>query len=157
MDKMLLTDLLCATLALMLLWAAVVDIRTRTIGNGLNLAIALMAPLFWWVMGVELWPDAAIRVAVAVGVFLLFAVAFQMGAMGGGDVKLAAALALWFAPADTLFLIVLMSLAGGVLTVIVMIEHRLKKNEGRPEVPYGVAIAFGGLWLLAQRFLNHFA
>ncbi|MDQ3075051.1 MAG: prepilin peptidase [Pseudomonadota bacterium] len=157
MDKMLFTDLLCGVLAVMLLWAAVVDIRTRTIANGLNLAIALMAPLFWWSMGVDLWPDAALRVGAAVAVFLLFAFAFRLGAMGGGDVKLAAALALWFAPADTVFLLVLMSLAGGVLTLIVMIEHNIKKNEGRPEVPYGVAIAFGGLWLLAQRFLNHFA
>lgn len=150
-------DLLCALLAAMLLWAAVADIRTRTIANGLNLAIALLAPLFWWAMGVDLWPDAAIRVGVAGAVFLLFALAFQIGAMGGGDVKLAAALALWFAPADTLRLIVLMSLAGGLLTLIVIIEHRLRHNEGRPEVPYGVAIAFGALWLLAQRFLNHFA
>jgi prepilin peptidase CpaA len=157
MDKMLATDLLCAALAMMLLWAAVVDIRTRTIANGLNLAIALMAPVFWWATGVDVWPDAAIRVGVAVGVFLLFAAAFHIGAMGGGDVKLAAALALWFAPGDTLFLIVIMSLAGGLLTLIVMIEHKAKKNEGRPEVPYGVAIAFGGMWLLAQRFLNHFA
>ena len=157
MDKSLFTDLLCGTLALMLLWAAVVDIRTRTIANGLNLAIALMAPLFWWAMGVDLWPDAAIRVGVALIVFLLFALAFQIGMMGGGDVKLAAALALWFSPGSTLKLIVLMSIAGGVLTLIVMTEHKLKKNEGRPEVPYGVAIAFGGLWLLAQRFLNHFA
>ena len=157
MDKMLFTDVLCATLAIMLLWAAVVDIRTRTIANGLNLAIALMAPLFWWAMGVDPWPDVAIRVAVAIAVFLLFALAFQFGAMGGGDVKLAAALALWFAPGDTLLLIVLMSLAGGALTLIVMVEHQFKKESGRPEVPYGVAIAFGGLWLLAQRFLNHFA
>jgi len=157
MDKMLFTDLLCGLLAIMLLWAAVVDIRTRTISNRLNLAIALVAPLFWWSMGIDLWPDAAIRVGVAIAVFLLFALAFQLGAMGGGDVKLAAALALWFAPGDTLFLIVLMSLAGGVLTLIVMIEHRIKQNEGRPQVPYGVAISFGGLWLLAQRFLNHFA
>ena len=157
MDKPLFTDLLCGALALMLLWAAVVDIRTRTIANGLNLAIALMAPLFWWAAGVDLWPDAAIRVGVAAAVFLLLALAFYAGAMGGGDVKLAAALALWFSPASTLKLLVLMSLAGGLLTLIVMIEHKYKKNEGRPEVPYGVAIAFGGLWLLAQRFLNHFA
>jgi prepilin peptidase CpaA len=157
MDKSLLPDLLCGALALMLLWAAVVDIRTRTIANGLNLTIALMAPLFWWAAGVDLWPDAAMRVGVAAAVFLLLALAFHLGAMGGGDVKLAAALALWFSPVSTLKLIVLMSLAGGLLTLIVMIEHRIKKNEGRPEVPYGVAIAFGGLWLLAQRFLNHFA
>ncbi len=157
MDKTLFIDLLCGALALMLLWAAVVDIKTRTIANGLNLAIALMAPLFWWGMGVDLWPDVAIRVGVAMAVFVLLALAFQIGAMGGGDVKLAAALALWFAPGDTLLLIVLMSLAGGLLTLIVLIEHKIKKKEGRPEVPYGVAIAFGGLWLLAQRFLNHFA
>jgi prepilin peptidase CpaA len=157
MDKSLFTDLLCATLALMLLWAAVVDIKTRTIANGLNLAIALMAPLFWWAAGVDLWPDAAMRVGVAGAVFLLLALAFFVGAMGGGDVKLAAALALWFSPGSTLKLIVLMSIAGGLLTLIVLIDHKLKKNQGRPEVPYGVAIAFGGLWLLAQRFLNHFA
>ena len=157
MDKTLFIDLLCAILAFMLLWAAVIDIRTRTIANRLNLAIALMAPLFWWATGVDLWPDAAIRIAVAIAIFVLFALAFQLGVMGGGDVKLAAALALWFPPGATVLLIVLMSLAGGVLTVIVMIEHKIKKNQGRPEVPYGVAIAFGGLWLLAQRFLNHFA
>ena len=157
MEKTYFIDLLCFILALMLLWAAVIDIKTRTIANRLNLAIALMAPLFWWAMAVDLWPDAAIRVAVASAVFMLFALAFQLGAMGGGDVKLAAALALWFAPRDTLLLIVIMSLAGGVLTAIVMIEHKVRKNAGRPEVPYGVAIAFGALWLLAQRFLNHFA
>ena len=151
------TDALVVLLAAMLVWAAVVDVRTFTISNKLNLAIALMAPLFWWATGIDLWPDAAIRVAVAVGVFLLFAIAFQLGAMGGGDVKLAAALALWFAPGDTVRLIILMSLAGGLLTLVVLGVHRARKKEGRPEVPYGVAIAFGGLWLLAQRFLNQFA
>ncbi len=151
------TDALCALLAVMLLWAAIVDVRSFTISNQLNLAIALLAPLFWWATGIDLWPDAAIRVAVATGVFLLFALAFQLGAMGGGDVKLAAALALWFAPGDTIRLIILMSLAGGVLTLVVIAIHRARKQEGRPEVPYGVAIAFGGIWLLAQRFLNQFA
>jgi prepilin peptidase CpaA len=50
-----------------------------------------------------------------------------------------------------------MSLAGGVLTLAVLAWHRAKNREGRPEIPYGVAIAFGGLAILAQRFLNHFA
>ena len=31
------------------------------------------------------------------------------------------------------------------------------KKEGRPKIPYGVAIALGGLAILAQRFLNQFA
>ena len=151
------TFALLGALAVILVWVAVVDIKTFTIANGINIAVALMAPLYWWSVGLPIWPDAAIRVGTAMVVLMLFAGAFYVGAMGGGDVKLAGALALWFAPAATLKLIVLMSIAGGVLTLIILGVHRARKKEGRPEIPYGVAIAFGGLWLLAQRFLNHFA
>ena len=148
---------LLGLLAATLVWIAVVDVRTYTISDGINLAIALAAPLYWWSIGLPLWPDAAIRVGVAVVVFLLFAGAFYMNVMGGGDVKLAGALALWFTPYETLTLIVVMSLAGGLLTLIVVGVHRVRKKMDLPEVPYGVAIAVGGMWLLAQRFLNHFA
>src|SRR5262245_53355202 len=139
------TFALLGLLAATLVWIAVVDIRTYTISDGLNLGIALLAPVYWWSAGVPLWPDAATQVGVAALVFLLFAGAFYLGVMGGGDVKLAAALALWFTPYDTLRLIVMMSLAGGLLTLIVVGIHRARKKEGRPEVPYGVAIAVGGL------------
>ena len=50
-----------------------------------------------------------------------------------------------------------MSLAGGVLTLFVVALHRMRGKAGRPEIPYGVAIAFGGLVILTQRFLNQFA
>lgn len=148
---------LIGLLAAMLAWIAVVDIRTYTISDRLNLAIALLAPVYWWAAGVPLWPDAAIRVGVGALVFLLFAGAFYLNAMGGGDVKLAGALALWFTPFETLKLIVIMSIVGGLLTLVVLTIHRTRKKSGRPEVPYGVAIAAGGMWLLAQRFLNQFA
>lgn len=148
---------LMALLAALLAWIAVVDVRTYTISDRLNLAIALLAPVYWWSAGVPLWPDAAIRVGTGVVVFLLFAGAFYLNAMGGGDVKLAGALALWFTPYDTLKLIVIMSIIGGLLTLVVVGIHRARKKEGRPEVPYGVAIAAGAMWLLAQRFLNQFA
>ena len=148
---------LLGLLAAMLVWIAVVDIRTYTISDRLNLAIALLAPVYWWSAGVALWPDASLRIAMAVIVFLLFAGAFYLNVMGGGDVKLAGALALWFAPYDTVKLIVIMSIAGGLLTLIVVGVHRARKKPDHPEVPYGVAIAVGGMWLLAQRFLNQFA
>lgn len=151
------TEILLGILAILLIYAAVVDVRTFTISNRLNLAIALMAPLFWLSVGLPLWPDAAIQVAVAAGVFVLLAVAFYAGMMGGGDVKLAAALALWFAPATAVVFLVYMSIGGGVLTLVVLILHRMKKKAGKPEVPYGVAIAFGALAILIQRFLNQFA
>jgi prepilin peptidase CpaA len=151
------TFFLLGLLAATLVWIAVVDIRTYTISDRLNLGIALVAPVYWWAAGVPLWPDAAMQVGVAVLVFLFFAGAFYLNVMGGGDVKLAGALALWFTPYDTLRMIVIMSIAGGLLTLVVLAAHRARKKLNRPEVPYGVAIAVGGMWLLAQRFLNQFA
>ncbi|QNP44717.1 prepilin peptidase [Sphingomonas sediminicola] len=151
------TEILLGILALLLVLAAVIDVRTFTISNRLNLGVALMAPLYWWSAHLPLWPDIGIQVAIAAGVFALLAVAFYAGMMGGGDVKLAAALALWFSPQSTLRFLVFMSIAGGVLTLVVVGLHRLKKKPGKPEVPYGVAIAAGGLLILIQRFLNQFA
>jgi prepilin peptidase CpaA len=151
------TQILLAGLAALLVIAAVIDVRTFTISNRLNLTVALLAPLYWLSVALAPWPGVAIQLAAAGTVFLILAGAFYAGMMGGGDVKLAAALALWFSPVSIIKFLVLMSLAGGVLTLLVLAWHRLKRREGRPEIPYGVAIAFGGLVILTQRFFNHFA
>lgn len=151
------TDILLGILALLLVVAAIIDIRTRTIPNPLNAAIALLAPLFWLSVGLHLWPGVAIQVGIAVAIFLVLSIAFFVGMMGGGDVKMAAAIALWFSPAGTLRFLVFMSLAGGLVTLVTMVWHRRTGREGKPEIPYGVAIAIGALAILAQRFLNQFA
>ena len=161
------TEFLLVVLAIILVVAAVIDVRTFTISNPLNATVALLAPLYWWSVSLPFWPDAAIQIGIAVAVFAALAMTFYIGMMGGGDVKLAGALALWFSPGETVRFLVIMSLAGGLLTVVVLILHRLKatptalpdseKIIQKPEVPYGVAIAIGALWILAQRFLNQFA
>lgn len=151
------TEILLGLLALLLIVAAVIDVRTFTISNRLNLGIALMAPLYWWSAHLPLWPDIGSQIIAAVLVFALLAVAFYAGMMGGGDVKLAAALALWFSVGATVTFLIYMSIAGGVLTLIVAGLHRMRKKDGKPQVPYGVAIAAGGLIILIQRFLNQFA
>jgi prepilin peptidase CpaA len=151
------TDLLLLVLAATLVAAAVIDVRTFTISNRLTLAVALGAPLYWMSVALAPWPGMAVQLAAGGIVFLLFAGAFHAGMMGGGDVKLAAALALWFSPFATFKFLVLTSIAGGVLTLVVLAWHHARKREGRPEIPYGVAIAFGGLAILAQRFLNQYA
>jgi prepilin peptidase CpaA len=150
------TDLLLAWLAAVLLVAAVIDVRTFTISNRLNLTVALGAPLYWLSIALAPWPGVAVQLGAAGIVFMLLAGAFYAGMMGGGDVKLASALALWFSPAGTIKFLMLMSIAGGVLTLGIVVWHRAKRREGRPEIPYGVAIAFGALVILTQRFLNQF-
>ncbi len=148
--------ILAALLAAALLAAAIGDWRRRTIPNWLNATIALLAIPFWWANGLSLWPDAAVQVALAAGLFAIFAVGFHFGAIGGGDVKLVAALALWLPPLAVVKLLVIMSLAGGVLTLAMLVPHRIARAAGQPEIPYGIAIAFAGFWLLSERFLNQF-
>jgi prepilin peptidase CpaA len=147
---------LVALLACGLAAAAVFDWRSRTIPNWLNAAFALGAIPFWWASGLHLWPGVALHLAVAIAVFGLFAIAFALGAMGGGDVKMLAALALWLPPLAVLQLLFIMSVAGGLLTVALLAAHKLRKATAQLEIPYGIAISFAGLWLISERFLNQF-
>jgi prepilin peptidase CpaA len=152
------TQVLAIILAALLVWAAIVDLKTRTIPDWLNIVVAVMAPLFWWASGIAFYPDAVEQVCGAILIFVTFFAMFALGGMGGGDVKLGTALSLWFTPLATLKFFVVTSLAGGIVSIGAWIyHHKIRRLEGKTEVPYGVAIAFGGLWLLAQRFLNQFA
>ena len=151
-----LTSILLGALALLLLYASYGDLKARTIPNSLNIAIALLAIPFWWASGLAPWPDMVLQVGVAVLAFVFFAGAFALGAMGGGDVKLIGAIALWLPWPALLLMLVIMSLAGGALTLALMIRKKLARTEGPLEIPYGVAIAFAGLWMIGQRFFYQF-
>ncbi|OHC90865.1 MAG: peptidase [Sphingomonadales bacterium GWF1_63_6] len=139
---------LIVALSALLIAAAITDLRARIISNRLNLAIAALAPLWWIACGLDLWPGVAVQLLVCGMVFLLFAALFSMGMMGGGDVKLLAALALWFPWQAVISLLVLMALLGGLVTLVTVIHHRMTRRLGQPEIPYGVAISLAALWLL---------
>lgn len=143
---------LLAALAIALLTAAFTDLRTRQIGNWLNGAIALGAPLFWWASGLSLWPGVAAQVGIALAAFAVLAGLFAIRAMGGGDVKLLTALALWIEPVWFLKLLVIMALLGGVLTIAFGAWHVMRRRKGRLAIPYGVAIASAGLWVLSAQY-----
>lgn len=147
---------LMALLAVLMIVAAVSDLRTRTISNGLNAAIALLAIPFWIASGWALWPDIPVQFGAAFAVFLLFAGLFAIGAMGGGDVKMIGAVMLWiplplFAP-----MLTVMAIGGGILSAVMLIHSKIRPSDKVIEVPYGVAIAVAGLWALHQHYLNQF-
>ena len=144
---------LLAALAIALLVAAVTDLRSRHIGNWLNAAIALAAPLFWWANGLALWPDVALQLGVALGTFAVLAALFALRMMGGGDVKLLTALALWIEPMLFVQLLIVMALLGGVLTVVFGAWHVMRRQRDKLAIPYGVAIAIAGLWILGTNYL----
>ncbi len=75
----------------------------------------------------------------------------------GGDVKLLAAVALWFPWQALGLLLLLMAIIGGVVTLVTVIHHRMSRRLGQPEVPYGVAISLAAMWLVGERIIYHFA
>lgn len=120
---------LLAALATALLVAAFTDLRRREIDNWLNAAIALAAPLWWLAMGFD-WIEIGFQLALAAATFTLACTLFVLRQMGGGDVKLLTALALWFTPMSFLQVIVLMAVIGGGASVA-MAAFNMKRIPGQ--------------------------
>lgn len=139
-------------LAIALAVAAVTDIRRRQIDNWLNATIAVTAPLFWWAQGLAL-AEIGWQLATTLATFVVLAGLFAIRAMGGGDVKLLTALALWIKPMWFLHLLMVMAVAGGVLTVVMAVWHVTRRQRDRLAVPYGIAIAAAGIWVLVADYL----
>jgi prepilin peptidase CpaA len=140
-----------------LAFAAVSDLLTMTISNRLTLGLAaafLVAAPFSGMDVTTLGLHLAVGGAVLAVAFFCFA----MGWVGGGDAKLAAAIALWLGPPATLGFILLASIFGGVLTIVLLIFRRQiwpafivgqpwvqRLHDQKAGVPYGVALAAAGL------------
>lgn len=157
MNLLYLAYALLAGLAIGLMISVYSDIRHRLIYNKVTLPIALAAPLYWYATGQFGLSEIAIHLLVGGCVFALFALFFTIGMMGGGDVKLFTAIALWFDWMTVVEMLLHTSIIGGVVTVIFLIIHKAKKQSGKVRIPYGVAIAAAGLFTVGARFLNHFA
>ncbi len=134
-----------AAAAVLLLIACYDDVRHRRIYNWLPLAVTLLALLKWLVTG-ELVP--ALSAAGAAGlVFVFAALLFCRGWIGGGDVKLVSATVFLLGAPETLPLLLLTALIGGVMAVWMLCSRR-RRGE-RPTLPYGVAIATAAIAFMA--------
>lgn len=145
--------LLLSLLAALLLTAAVTDIRERIISNRLNAAIAILAVPWWFALDLSGF-DIAVQLGLAIGVLVLFGACFALGMMGGGDVKLLVALALWLPLTKLMLMLQWMALGGGALTAVMLLWYRVRRLPGRPEIPYGVAIVGAALLIMANDILT---
>jgi prepilin peptidase CpaA len=101
--------------------ACATDLHSRRIPNWLTFGAAALAFAFHYATG---GPEA-VRMATTgwvTGLFLFMPI-FVLGGMGGGDVKLLAALGAWLGPSATIWLAVYASMAGGVLAVALALRH----------------------------------
>src|SRR5260370_2268815 len=137
---------------------AIAVLRRYQIPDRYALAITLAFLLF--AVGGD-WPAALLGVAAGVVTFALGTILFAKGWLGGGDVKLLAAVALWIAPPLLAPFALVTSLAGAILSIAMLTPLRrclpappadLAHDTGlRQPIPYGVAIAAGRLFVLLKR------
>ena len=144
-------------LFILLLFAAVADIRARIIPNRYPAAIGLLFLLAAALGTVEGWPWHLLVFAAS---FAICIGLFAAGLLGGGDAKLLPAVALWAGPDLLPAFLLVTAAAGGVIALTILIMHRLElpaPTTAAPTVPYGVAIAAGGAAVVVQPLLNAFS
>ena len=155
---------------LLLLYVAMIDVATRLIRNEICLALLLLG-----IAGQLASPmQVAQSLVVAAILFLLLFVIYQRGNIGGGDVKLLVALAAGLPLTGVMQLLVVTALAGGILALVHLMMRLLPYPRLAPAgsslvrrvyaierwrhlrhapLPYGVAIACGGIWTVFSKGL----
>ncbi|TDV11675.1 A24 family peptidase [Paraburkholderia caballeronis] len=141
--------------AAVLVWLAVMDVRSRRLPNVWVLAVGLL--FFANALVVRLpFADVAVHVGTAAFVLLVGAGLFALRMVGGGDAKLAAAISLWTGAATLPATLMLVSLVGLVVALLGLATRRLDPASCfgpmralamfscQRGVPYGVALAAGG-------------
>ncbi len=130
----------------LLAWCAVEDVRTRTIPHAAIAAIVVVYVVYALAGHADWGPGL-----ISAGILLVAGfVMFYFHIMGGGDAKLIAAMGLWTGLNQIVPFILYTAMAGGVVTLAVLVIHRLKVRNSdnvvhsAATVPYGVAIALGG-------------
>ncbi|NJO32648.1 MAG: peptidase [Rhodospirillales bacterium] len=138
-------------------FAGAMDLFTMTIPNRISLALVagfvLLAPLAGLGAVDVAYHIGAGLLVLAVGVLL-----FIPGWIGGGDAKLAAAVALWLGFENLFSYLFFVALAGGALALLLMSvrTHPLpvfvstqpwavRLHDRRSGIPYGIALAAGAL------------
>ena len=155
---------------LLLVYVAMIDIATRMIRNEICLALALLG-----IAGQLASPMQVAQSLIAATILLLLLlVIYTRGWIGGGDVKLLVALAIGLPLMGVIQLLTITALAGGVLALVHLMMRILPYPRLAPAgssfvrrvyaierwrhlrhapLPYGVAIACGGIWTVFSRGL----
>jgi len=148
---------LALVFAVLLIVAAAQDALRLRISNFTVLLVIVAAVAAAIITGfrLDLWQNLAVFFVLLVAGTPLFAA----GKLGGGDVKLLAAVGLWFSVKSAAWMLIAVLLAGGVLAIVVLALRAFSWSDAareravilRPKggIPYGVAIAAGALVAMA--------
>ena len=137
-------------------WAAISDLLRGTIPNAANTAMFVLW-VAWVISGAE--TSVGYSFLIGAGVFAFGAVLFQFGQMGGGDVKMLTALAIWAGPSEFLVFLIQVALRRWRSHHGVAHTHAVRRAGHWPDAVQttptglfltGVAIAAGAYLMIAR-------
>lgn len=149
----------------LLIMAGAYDLTTFKIPNWLNGLLALTFIPLAFAIGME---PATIASHVGTGLLMLVVgiALFSFGWIGGGDAKLIAAVSLWCGWTTLVQFLFIASIAGGLLTIALLMFRGqplpdswmrnpviAKLHNAESGIPYGVALAAGGLLIYQELVL----
>ena len=114
------------------------DLRNRRIPNYLTFGSAALALVY--ALATAGWSGLGVGIGGWILGVALFSPFFLLRGMGGGDVKLLAAIGAWVGPASLLSLTFYTAISGGLMAVIVVLWRRK------------LTATFNNLWLLLCHF-----
>jgi prepilin peptidase CpaA len=154
--------LIMVVLPALLIAAAVWDLASFTIPNGIQVALLLGFAVFVFASHMSAGVFSGHLLAGFLGLVIGFSL-FALGYIGGGDAKLFACVCLWFGMHDLLLYALIASVLGGALTLILLTMRKrplpallaqqgwlIRLHDARQGIPYGVALASGAFCILPQ-------
>ncbi|SAL80784.1 peptidase A24A, prepilin type IV [Caballeronia choica] len=138
-----------------LLWLAVIDVRSRRLPTKIVLTIGALYFADALLLGKSV-DDVMAHLLLALGVFIICAALFAARMLGGGDAKLASVIFLWAGLSLSLPALTLISVIGTLVSLVSLATRRMNPSQrshpmralamfsGARGVPYGVALALGG-------------
>lgn len=169
-----LTNLTLTLFIISMIWAVYSDTKYYILSNKLCLSVLALYPIFvtsLYIEGTPLPLDYILySLAIAVVIFLCLAALFAFNFIGGGDVKLIPAVALWAGPLFILKFLFITALSGGVLSLIFIcffylksrklnkssekinlsMSESTKETNEENKIPYGIAISIGGIYVATE-------
>ena len=130
-----------------------IDYKTQIIPDGLVGVIAINGALYNLLYAQQSISDMLLGGTVGFAVMLVIFV-ISRGGMGGGDVKLSAAVGLWLGVEGTLLFLLLAFIMGGVISLLLLVSGAKSKGDAIPFGPFLCFAAF--VTVLYQPFLLNF-
>ena len=139
-------DLWIIAAIFLLILMTMTDFEQYMLFDEMTSSLALLGIFYVWQTNLS-FQDHAMATLIGGGVFLLLAI-ISKGSLGGGDVKLVAALGLWLGSEKLLSVVLIGTIIGGIAAMFMILA---KKKDRKSYFAYGPYFSLTAIYFLLSR------